>query len=955
MEDKRVNAAPQSANGSSSAEAVSQFPQVPRTTADILWEELEALRPGVRRASSEDDYYGTAFDRKLSALCLSGGGIRSAAFALGVVQALAAKGLLSSFDYLSSVSGGGYLNSFLQRWIVGDKPPPGMDAGSAAPVTSKKPPPTSEEAVERALADSLSGAEAPQVTRLREGANFITPRLGALSVDSWTAVATAVRNLLVNWTMFLPLFLIVAGIPQIVFWFLYPLPAWGAPLGLALEFLGLVVAMAMVGRSLPSYRAGDDPPARLIQRVVVPSVLIAAAGSMMVLSAEEWGGWSVEERLVPAALVFVAATLAAAAIVIVWASFSNRLRRPQLIRDVPRWLLSSLAGAGVIYVAAGPLGTHVRITELGVDNLEWLVALGPVAFIGSILVAGWVFSAIRSIGIGSSDFKPDLDREWLVRMSAILMKPAVIWLVLISLTLGALLVITGPIQPGQTLGTTLLSPGSMREGRDLSGLFATGGLLSGLVAALAGSSGATLMGYVRKWLSLQTLIGIAVFLFVAVALLAAGFFESWLAASAADRFCGVSCDPARAIWSLLYGHLAVVGALLLWVMTLGYVFNVNRFSLNGFYQNRLGRAFLGAARSGERSPDPLTGFDARDNIRMHSLWPRPGVDNPGEMPRKSLFPVINLTLNVTASARLAWQERKAEPFVVTPFASGSGMLAADPSTGTPRGCYVPSGLYAGLERDRGMDGQGLTLAGAMSISGAAASPNMGYHSSSATAFLMTLFNLRLGAWLPNPLCWRNLGARDPTTRKRHALMPFLRELVGSTADNTHEVYLSDGGHFENLGLYEMIRRRCKYIFVSDGGCDPKFDFTDLGNAIRKISIDLRTDIVFREINLGARPPIEGRVAYAVATIKYPGGKDGTLIYLKPSILKELPMDVNAYAIANQAFPHESTADQWYSESQFESYRRLGQYLTERLTGKTYDQTPGPDRIQAFFDAHSPKK
>lgn len=947
-----MSTVPKREGQSSSVVADSPTPGVPRTSADILWEEREALRPGARGGSTEAEYNDTAYGLGLSALCLSGGGIRSAAFALGVVQALAAKGLLSSFDYVSSVSGGGYLNSFLQRWIVGDKPQAAGTDGAAAPTPSASEGPAQrpEEVVERALADSLAGAEALPITRLREGANFITPRIGSMSVDTWTAVATAVRNLLVNWTMFLPLFLIVAGIPQIVYWFLFPLPTWGAPLGLALQFAGLVVAMTMVGRSLPSYRDGNDPPARLIQLGIVPFVLIAAAGAMMVLSAPEWGGWTVDDRLVPSALVFVVATLAAAVISIVWASFSDRLRRPLLIRDVPRWLLCSAAGAGVIYLSAQPIATHVRITEVGVDNLEWLVALGPVGFIGSILVAGWLFSAIRSIGIRSYDFKPDLDREWLVRMSAILMKPAVIWLVLISLTLGALLVITGSGGLDQRLSDELMS-----DKLSLSGWFASGGVLSGLVAALAGNSGATLMGYVRKWLSLETVIAIAVFLFIALALLAAGFFESWLAARAAEQMCGPDCSAEFAPWSPLLGHVAVVGALLLWVVALGYVFNVNRFSLNGFYQNRLGRTFLGAARCCERSPDPLTGFDARDNIRMHSLWSKGGADTSGDAPRKSLFPVINLALNVSATARLAWQERKAEPFVVTPFASGSGMLAADESTGTPRGAYVPSEFYAGQERDRGMEGSGITLAGAMSISGAAVSPSMGYHSSSSTAFLMTLFNLRLGAWLPNPLCWKNLGTQDPTTRKRHALMPFLRELGGSTADDTDEVYLSDGGHFENLGVYEMIRRRCRYIFVSDGGCDPLFDFTDLGNAIRKISIDLRTDIEFGPIKLGARPPIAGRIAYAIATIKYPEGRQGKLIYLKPSILERLPMDVNAYAIANQAFPHESTADQWYSESQFESYRRLGQFLTENLGKEEYqDFSVGRDRINAFFEALEPE-
>ena len=344
------------------------------------------------------------------------------------------------------------------------------------------------------------------------------------------------------------------------------------------------------------------------------------------------------------------------------------------------------------------------------------------------------------------------------------------------------------------------------------------------------------------------------------------------------------------------------------------------------------KAFLGAARCDQRSPDPLTGFDSRDNVRMHSLWPAG---------RRCLFPVINLALNVSARARLAWQERKAEPFVVTPLACGSGSLRIDDKN-EPVGAYVEASQYGGLKPERGQEGTGITLGAAMAISGAAVSPNMGYHSSPSAAFLMTLFNLRLGAWLPNPIKWRAQGERDHIARKKNALIPFLRELTGSTGDDTDEVYLSDGGHFENLGLYEMIRRRCRFIFVSDGGCDPNFQFADLGNALRKISIDQRTDIEFRDVRLGARSsPVDGRLAYALATIKYPEGWEGTLLYLKPSVLENLPMDVNAYAIANLAFPHESTADQWYSESQFESYRRLGQFLTEQLGARTVPGTAAP--------------
>ncbi|HEU0098348.1 MAG TPA: hypothetical protein VFQ67_06185 [Allosphingosinicella sp.] len=893
---------------------------VPRTTADVLWEERETLRPGCIQGLGESYYQQTACELRLSALCLSGGGIRSAAFALGVVQALAAKGVLTSFDYLSTVSGGGYLGGFLQRWIVGEK--------------GDRP---DESGVEASLRDSLNGSEAAQITRLREGANFITPRIGSMSVDTWTAVATSVRNLIVNWTLFLPLFLLVAASPQLAYWLLAARPSSGALAGLLLEFFGLVVAMTTVGRALPSYRDGSRPGVDWIRAGILWPVISASAGVVLVAAAPALPGWEDENRLQPVVVIFLAATLAAFAASLIWSYFSKCVRRPQLIKDMLRWFICSVAVAAVMYLAAEAVGARFAYRDREVLNLKWLVALGPLALIGMILLAGWLFSATRSLGLDTKYFKPDLDREWLVRMSAILLKPAIIWLLLALLTVVFYFWLAGLIlvAPGQLL---FKSPADLGWGA----AFASGGVLSGLVAALAGKSGATVMGYVRKWFSLELLIAVAVVLFIITGLLACAFLESWLAFHASAAVCDLRyarCPEAFTPWLAFAGHALVAIALGTWVLALGKVIDVNLFSLNYFYRNRLVKAFLGAARCDKRSPDPLTGFDSRDNVRMHSLWPAG---------RRCLFPVINLALNVSARARLAWQERKAEPFVVTPLACGSGSLQVDEDN-RPIGAYVPASQYGGLKPERGQEGTGITLGAAMAISGAAVSPNMGYHSSPSAAFLMTLFNLRLGAWLPNPVKWRAQGQRDDIARKKNALIPFLSELTGSTGDDTDEVYLSDGGHFENLGLYEMIRRRCRFIFVSDGGCDPDFQFADLGNALRKISIDLRTDIVFRDVRLGARStPVQGRLAYAVATIKYPEGWEGTLLYLKPSVLEDLPMDVNAYAIANLAFPHESTSDQWYSESQFESYRRLGQFLTGRLGAEALSRPIGPDRMEEFF-------
>jgi hypothetical protein len=144
--------------------------------------------------------------------------------------------------------------------------------------------------------------------------------------------------------------------------------------------------------------------------------------------------------------------------------------------------------------------------------------------------------------------------------------------------------------------------------------------------------------------------------------------------------------------------------------------------------------------------------------------------------------------------------------------------------GNPFVHFVPTRFY-GDRRD------GVTLGTAMAISGAAVSPNQGYHSSPVVGLLLMLFNVRLGWWLGNPRGGPRVYRRDGPLL---SIRPVLDELAGRTTDAGRYVYLSDGGHFENLGLYEMVRRRCHFILVSDEGSDPSGALDDLSNAVRKI-------------------------------------------------------------------------------------------------------------------------
>jgi hypothetical protein len=293
--------------------------------------------------------------------------------------------------------------------------------------------------------------------------------------------------------------------------------------------------------------------------------------------------------------------------------------------------------------------------------------------------------------------------------------------------------------------------------------------------------------------------------------------------------------------------------------------------------------------------------------------------------------LINITLNTLATKNLAWQERKAEAFSMTPRAVGN-----------PKVGYRPTALYANPE-------QGITVGTAMAISGAAVSPNMGYHSSPLIGFLLMLFNIRLGWWLGNPQR-TSYQAEGPT----FSAVPLAEELAGQTKDTSRWIYLSDGGHFENLGLYEMVRRRCRRIVVSDAGCDPKCAFEDLANAARKIYIDLGVSIDFETMDLAARKTPPKVAAYcALGRITYPGSLDeGWILYIKPGYHGNEPVDIQGYANAHATFPHESTANQFFTESQFEAYRGLGAHIVELIcTGGAGLPPLAQPPTMSFLDLH----
>jgi hypothetical protein len=429
--------------------------------------------------------------------------------------------------------------------------------------------------------------------------------------------------------------------------------------------------------------------------------------------------------------------------------------------------------------------------------------------------------------------------------------------------------------------------------------------------------------------------------------------------------------------------------------------NVNEFSLHLFYRNRLVRAYLGASRpemgtghdEDPRKPSSFTGFAFNDDVFLKDLTAENGYQGP--------YPIWGTCLNLTTGEDLAWQQRKGASFIYSPLFCGWDFVnrfqvphepeqprcdldnpETDDVPGAPRNSKKESSSVLNPKKDLrqfgyrstrnngvsenaqdyipgyGGDGGAPLIGTAMAASGAAVSPNWGYHSRPAVAALLTLFNLRLGWWTGNP--------RHRETWKSYAppIGYLAAELFGEATDSGRYVYLSDGGHFENLGIYELVRRRVRLIICSDADADPNFAFGDLGNAIDHCRRDFGVEIRIGAQRRVAAAKEEGfrDAHYAVGEIVYPeqtAGQTttGLLLYIKSSLTSDEPSDVLGMKAHDKSFPHDTTLNQFFNESMFESYRALGQHMMEWLiqeskavdqARKNHEEPTGGDRVRELY-------
>ena len=216
------------------------------------------------------------------------------------------------------------------------------------------------------------------------------------------------------------------------------------------------------------------------------------------------------------------------------------------------------------------------------------------------------------------------------------------------------------------------------------------------------------------------------------------------------------------------------------------------------------------------------------------------------------------------------------------------------------------------------------------MSGAAVDPDTYATKSRPVSFLMALLNVRLGVWVRNP-------HQEPRRWRFPAWYQLmLREMLGTgLSEKDSRIHLADGGHFENLGVYELLRRRCRYIIVSDAGADPACTLADLGQAVQRARADLGA-----EVDICADPLFHGngggemrKRAHLIGQVTYADGSSGEILYLKALLRENLGADIYGYWRTNPEFPNQPTSNQFYGELQFDSYRELGRQLMAGIVGE----------------------
>lgn len=948
------------------------------------YDEVDARRRAATGVAAPDRVKGRP--PRMVGLALSGGGVRSATFNLGMLQALAAAGKLKAFDYLSTVSGGGYTGGWWSAWLArkarDGKPddifPPVEDIESERDDRRAQMESTGDrKGVDRPqIKDSAINASEDPIHHLRLFSNVMTPRKGLLSSDTWRAIAVIGRNIALTWMILLPILLAAIMMGQA--WFTLAAKDkddLGERLQLALYVPGLLFigsVVCVIGWTLFSRRwqtLGDKLVAALSTvaflaltafaivvldiQLPMPVYYALAAWVLYVVLRMMW--WKIvhgapwrdgdfwRNRLVYLQTKTLSYSVFAL-VIFLFAGFGYVIFDFLLYETQAKatqaggWGAMALAILSSVYTAVkvSPTGGGDTAKSNQPPPLRQRIAFAiapPLLLLLLGIVLSWIGDRLyhlvlpdRSIPVPDTTLMEFVTRGALVSAFLFLIfalyefRPQQRWKSLVVVVVWLVVLGGASTLPPQNLQSHLVNLGAVTLSLLALALISRAILRRRMWILFYAFALAVTAGWLALRVSPDTYILSDPYLpqYVvagALATLVLLVFELIQGRGANTRSIAltvIACTifvlvGAAAGAGAAYGDRALtlvglIATVLGWVLALGWLADPNSLTMHGFYKARLVRAYMGASneeRAKSKDAD-ITDAVPGDDVLLTQLR---------NTERGAPYHLINTMLNLVGGSDLSTQARSSDSFLMSKLYCGSSRTG-----------YRPTADYACGS---------ISLGTAVAVSGAAASPTMGAQTpSAALSALMTLFNIRTGYWAPTPSLsyWRSGSAR---------LWPVytLQELVAQTTDLLPYCYLTDGGHYENTGVYSLIQRGCNVIVMGECGMDPgpKPTLDDLGNLIRKVRIDFGTEISLDIAQFRSDPRahvIVGSIHYgpdhAAALGLTKDELEGTLVVVKPNLAGGEPVDVQQYGFLNTDFPQQGTFDLWYDEAQFESYRRLGE-------------------------------
>jgi len=872
-------------------------------------------------------------------VALSGGGIRSATFSLGLFQSFARHDLLKRIDYLSTVSGGGYFGGFFGKLFL-----------SASNTNS----PT--DAAQR-VRDTLANTQSPPLNWLRENGRYIAP---TGSGDYFYAMGTYLRNwaavqFVVGVTL-LTLFLIANtlrgwawhtswGVQLEVLVSNATLPhLWASPWLLIPAFIAAFFIMPLGGAYWLTQRhqgATQRTRCRFYHYqwnypLLGLLLLNATAGTALLTSQEKTIRWVPSGQGATTFYIYVIAGSALALL----AYFVSRFKAPndQVLASyarnrLSRWL-SSMLLVFVLLTIFGLIDSFGQ-TLYAVSSAK----TGQIVFTG-VATSLLVLLARHFTGYLSKDPK---------KTPKVIRIPFEV----ISFSVGVLLALIVATF-WATLAHATLWKGEIPHG----------------------NPGHQLLAF---YASPTPQVSLSSLNYIIVSPPPTAEEPIAEGTAPAIEFVTAACGIAILL-SLLTGQ----------TMTF-----LNLSSIQEFYASRLARAYLGASnphRTGFGLPTEQSKTDPshRCSNDVTKVIPQDDVAFTNYRPELSGGPIhlVNITINETiaGTSQLEQRDRKGLGMAIGPCGINIGRIhhAAWLKDDAQKVCKLravaPDGDQFTIFNTKPTEIESLSLGQLVAISGAAFSTGLGARTNIGMSLLLGLSNVRIGYWWDSGIKPMFRAENKKIAKQPTKISDWMEPLFSTQVYLSDEFlarfhgprrqrwYLSDGGHFENTAVYELIRRRLPLIIVSDNGCDQDYLFDDLANLIRKARIDLNAEINFleegelnalldqnlrrvigtpaelqRQITDGRSPDGNKRFvgqAYCnchalLARVYYDGSdKAGSLLLIiKPSLTGDEPLDLLEYYAQHPEFPQESTLDQFFDEAQWESYRKLGSYIGDRLLGE----------------------